>query len=67
MPEHVILAENRTSNIPNITKNQTVREHRTVRSTSSTIIIFVISKEKFLEIGTFYYVENSHIKEASPH
>ena len=30
-----------------------------------TIIIFVISKEKFLEVDTFYYVEKSHIKEAS--
>ena len=35
MSEHLILAKNRTSNLPNITKNQTVREHRTVRSTSS--------------------------------
>ena len=34
MSEHVILAKNRTSNLPNITKNRTVREHRTVRSTS---------------------------------
>ena len=30
--EHLILAKNRTSNLPNITKNRTVREHRTVRS-----------------------------------
>ena len=35
MSEHVILAKNRTSNLPNITKNRTVREHRTVRSTSN--------------------------------
>ena len=35
MSEHVILAKNRTSNLPNITKNRTVREHRTVRSTST--------------------------------
>ena len=34
MSEHLILAINRTSNLPNITKNRTVREHRTVRSTS---------------------------------
>ena len=34
MSEHVILAKNRTSNLPNITKNQTVREHWTVRSHS---------------------------------
>ena len=40
MSEHVILAKNRTSNLPNITKNRTVREHRTVRSTSSNNIIF---------------------------
>ena len=30
--EHLILAQNRTSNLPNITKNRTVREHQTVRS-----------------------------------
>ena len=35
MSEHLILAKNRTSNLPNITKNRTVREHRTVRSTSN--------------------------------
>ena len=33
--EHPILAQNRTSNLPNITKNRTVREHRTVRSKTS--------------------------------
>ena len=30
--EHHILAQNLTSNMSNITKNRTVREHRTVRS-----------------------------------
>ena len=37
MSKHVILAKNRTSNLSNITKKRTVREHRTVRSTSSLI------------------------------
>merc|ERR1712218_194477 len=40
MSEHVILAKNRTSNLPNITKNRTVREHRTVRSTSNEDLTF---------------------------
>jgi len=30
--ELLILAQNRTSNLPNIIKNRTVHEHRTVRS-----------------------------------
>ena len=34
--EHLNLAQNRTSNLPNITKTRTVREHRTVRSKTST-------------------------------
>ena len=42
MSEHLILAKNRTSNLPNITKNRTVREHRTDRSkTISTTYIDV--------------------------
>ena len=28
MSEHVIMAKNQTLNLPNITKNQTVREHQ---------------------------------------
>ena len=35
MTEHLILPKNQTSNFLNITKNLTVCEHRTVRSTSS--------------------------------
>ena len=31
MSEHVILAKNQTSNLPNITKNQTVWEHCTIK------------------------------------
>ena len=38
-----------------------------IKKERCTIIIFVISKEKFLEVDTFYYVEKSHIKEASPY
>ena len=34
MPEHQILAQNQTSNLPDITKYQTVCEHQTVQSTS---------------------------------
>ena len=33
--EHLNLAQNRTSNLPNITKTRTVREHRTVCSNTS--------------------------------
>ena len=35
LSEHPFVSQNRTSNLPNITKNRTIREHRTVRSTSS--------------------------------
>ena len=35
--EHHILAQNRTSNMSNITKNRTVREHQTVSSKPSLV------------------------------
>ena len=37
--EHHILAQNRTSNMSNITKNRTVREHRTVHSKTTNYTI----------------------------
>ena len=37
MPEHHILAQNRTSNMSNITKNWTVCEHQTVCSKTSLV------------------------------
>ena len=51
MSEHVILAKNRTSNLPNITKNRTIREHRTVRSTSS--MYLYLKKITCMLTGTF--------------
>ena len=40
--EHLNLAQNRTSNLPNITKTRTVREHRTVRSKTTMYLQIMI-------------------------
>ena len=42
LSEHHILAQNRTSNMSNITKNWTVYEHRTVRSKTNEKSYFAI-------------------------
>ena len=62
MSEHVILAKNRTSNLQNIAKTWTVREHWTVRSTSNTGIPlkWKLGKEVFFNICQgwldFYFI-----------
>ena len=72
MSEHLILAKERTLNLPNITKNWTVREHRTVRSTSilntSYVCTFCYTKSskihkkrsKFEIIHTIYLKDWNH-------
>ena len=49
LSEHHILAQNRTSDMSNITKNRTVREHRTVRSKTNIYLSFIIPVKYFTD------------------